>query len=139
MTNLEEVLYKNGMLKISHTLVRGITPINAIVLSRLLIERDYAVTNKYITDDGFFIADEDEISENTGIYPNVVCNIANNLYRRGIIDSKKIDDYYLIRINEEKIIEFIEELETENSFYYQNWDNGLEKIQKKISKLNIVK
>lgn len=136
MKEFEEKIYKNGLLKISYTLIKGITPINALVLSRLIEERDYAVKNNFITDDGFFIADETELSYSTGLQEEVICNIVKNLIRRNIIKGKKIDDFCLVHIDEEKIIELVSEFENQQSKDFAPLDAKLEKIQKNILKLN---
>ncbi len=135
MTELEEKIYKNGSFIMSYTLTKGITPINALVLSRFMVERNYAVKNHFITDDGFFICDVKELSYHTGLSEDVICNVTINLIRRNIIQGKKIDETCLIRIDDEKIIEIVNELENEESKDYSNWDKGLEKIQKNIFKL----
>jgi len=139
MTEFEEKIYKNGSIKLSHTLAKGITPHNAIVLSRLIKERDYAVENNYITEDGFFIADERELSYHTGLSQDAVCNITTNLFRRKLVQYKKIDEYELIRIDDEKIIAIVNELETDEPKDYGNWDKDLKKVQKEILKLDITK
>lgn len=139
MTELEEKMYKNGLIKLSHTLNKGITPINTIVLSRLLVERDYAIENEYITEDGFFIADGNELSKHTNLSEDNVGNVINNLIRRKLIQAKKNDDFCLIRIDDEKIIEVIEEFEHDYPDTFGNWDKGLKKVQKAILKLDLIR
>lgn len=139
MTEFEKIIYQNGSIKLSLTLAKGITHSNTIVLSRLMTERDYAVENNYITEDGFFIADERELSYHTGLSVDAVFNITANLLRRKLVQGKKVDDFYLIRIDDEKIIEIVNELETDKSNDYGNWDKGLKKVQKEILKLDIIK
>lgn len=134
--NLNDILYKTGKIEMSHTLNKGITPTNSIVLSRLFVERDFAEEHNYVDEDGFFIIDENELSYHTGLSTDMVCNSVYNLRRREIIQTKQLEDAFLIYINDEKIIEYVEEFEKENSTFFQNWDDGLEKIQKMIVKLN---
>ena len=139
MTELEEKIYANGSLKLSRTLTKGITPANEIVLSRLRTERDYAVENNYITENGFFIADEEELSYHTGLSEDAIRNIVSNLIRRNLIDVKVIQKYYLVCIYDKHIIRIVEELETDEPNYYGSWDKGLKKVQQEILKLDILK
>lgn len=139
MKELEERISKNGSINLSRTLTKGITPMNELVLSRLRTERDYAVLNNYITEDGFFIADEEELSYHTGLSEDAIRNVISNLEIRKFVDVKKVQESYLICINDKQIIRIIDELETDEPEYFGNWDKNLKKVQKEILKLDIKK
>ena len=137
MTEFEEKMYKNGLIKLSHTLTKCLTPMNELVLSSLIVERDYAVQNGYITDDGYFITNEDVLSYHTGLSDDAVCAGVKNLKRRNLIQSKVYENLYFVRIDEEQIIKAVEEIEHDDKYYYGNWDEGLKKVQEKILKLDM--
>lgn len=139
MTELEEKIYGKGSITLSHTLTKGITPMNEIVLSRLRTERDYAVENNYITDDGYFIADEEELSYHTGLSEDAVRASVKNLIRRNLIQGKMVEDFCLVHVDDEQIIRILEEFENEYSDYYGNWDKDLKKVQMDILKLDVAR
>ena len=139
MKELEQKIYGNGSITLSRTLTKGITPMNELVLSRLRTERDYAVENSYITEDGFFIVNESELSYHTGLSEDAVCAAVANLKRRNLIQGKVYENHYFICINDSEIIGTVEELETNDKYYYGTWEEDLKRVQEEILKLDIVK
>ena len=139
MTELEEKIYANGSTKLSQTLAKGITLINEFVLAILRKERVHAVKNNYITDDNYFIVDEDELSYHTGLSVDVICNVIRNLQRRKVIHGKRVEDFDLVRIDDEKIIELVKDFEIDEPNTFGSWDKDLKKVQKNIHKLDLIR
>jgi len=120
-------IFKNILLKgrlvVSYTLLREIGLLNAIVFSRILAEYLFAINNDGLLKNSYFAFDIKEISRCLGISTDDVQKSIKDLENYKFISTLKIDEFCLLYIDEECVLDFVVNRDD------KNWDDSLAVIQ----------
>ena len=126
-------LIKYGYLSLPYTTIQSLGILNAIVLMQILAEYNRAVRDK-LNIGTCFLADFGRMSDYLNLDKNDLEETVVELHKLGLIHlfSSFIENTYVIRVQEDKIVKYIETFEQENQS--DNWDCGLARTQNPINK-----
>lgn len=117
-----------GYLQLGYSLLKSLGWQEAIILSRLITEKNYAISNNNYCND-FFI-DLKEIEEALGFDVDTIIDGLCKLRDSGFIsiNNSFYQDRYLVHLLDEEIINYVKNAEYENNF--EAWDACLNKTQR---------
>ncbi|MBD5401297.1 hypothetical protein HDR58_00650 [bacterium] len=128
-------LNKNGFIMAGYTFCRSLGITNAVVLAQLLAEYNFA-NNKNLDCCNFFLCNICRTADYLGLSNEELSNALTELRKLNLIGiyESSLNDYYLIYVNEEEIIQF-ENIENRQN-NYAKWDLGLVNTQAPDGKIN---
>ncbi len=131
MMSFNKLIRTLGYLMTAYSLLKALGLVKATVLERILTENQHADTNKLLID-GKFGSSFEEIAYHIGIKAEDVENSMQELQKIGLINFEIDNEFVIIKVNKEAIINFVKI--NEKRYLYKPWNDGLYILQEDAAK-----